>query len=300
MQDFSLTTGKTLTELTALTQDTVCGDFNYNAENHLLYEKEWHSIDPNEVIAPKDTQAYYYKKQQLKSNKDFCAKLYWKMCAQVWTSDLTSTEIIANDFEKRNGQNSAVFNKTNPIFTLTSNAKTGNDTGSAAYKTYLAISKNIDKILTTSNIRNNFNLIKGLQEAKPTGDFYFEYSQTTGNNPCFGFDGSGGLKDIIGIFGHRTGIDPAGEPLISCTGGDSSIITVDYSQPENNTDSANFYFINPNFSITGGSEKPQALPLGIGIYAGVATTNTIETTTSAKIIPFMCFCIGITETPTEA
>lgn len=298
MQDFSLTTGKTLTELTSLTQDTVCGDFNYNAENHLLYEKEWHSIDPNGVIKPSDTQNYFYKDQQLKTDPKYCGKLYWKMCAQVWTSDIESTHVIANDTDKWNGQNAAVFNNTNTIFTYISKAKNGNATGGGAYLNFLATSKNIDKLLKIDVIRKNFNLIKGLQEAKITGDYFFQYSQNKGNNLYFGFDGSGGLKDITGIFGHRTGIQPDGNPLVNCKGGDASIVMIDYSQPENTTDSEDFYRINPNLKPD--TMKPQALPLGIGIYAGVATKNSITSTKSAKIIPFMCFCIGITEAPTEA
>lgn len=298
MQEFSLTTGKTLAELTALTQDTDCGDFKYNAENHLLYEKEWHGIEPNGVITPGADQHYFYKGQQLKTNTQYCANLYWKLCAQVWTSDLTSTEIIANDFEARNGQNSAIFNNTNPVLSLTSLAKLGNDSGGSAYKRFLATSKKIDKLLSISGVTNNFKLIKGLQTANITGDYFFEYSQNTGNNPYFGFDGSGGYQDITGIFGHRTGINPDGAALLSCAGGDSTEVTFDYSQPENTTDSANFYYINSNLTDT--DKKPQALPLGVGIYSGVATTNSITTATSSKIIPFMCYCLGIAEVPKEA
>lgn len=296
MQDFSLTTGKTLTELTALTQDTVCGDFNYNAENHLLYEKEWHSIDPNGVIKPSDTQHYFYKDQQLKTDPKYCGKLYWKMCAQVWTEDIPNNEIIANNFQgsNTNKYNSAIFNSTNSFLDLVmSGYKTSRETGYV-----FMLSKKIDSILGTDVIKNNFSLIKGLQTAKPTKDYSFDYSSSSlpPNKVYFGLGLVNGSR--YGLFGNWTGegYTSTANP-IKANGGDSNIITIDYSQAENNADSNYFYSL---ADYTDPYKKPQALPLGIGIYAGITTNNSITSTTSSKIIPFMCYCIGITETPTEA
>ena len=301
MQDFSLTTGKTLTELTALTQDTVCGDFNYNAENHLLYEKEWHSIDPNGVIKPSDTQHYFYKDQQLKTDPKYCGKLYWKMCAQVWTSDIASTQIIADDFQgtNTNNYNSAIFNSTNPLLDLVMKG----------YKKYresgniFMLSKKIDGILGTDVIKSNFSLIKGLQTAKPIPDysysFYYSSSAIPPNKEYFILATPNSFG--YGLFGSWTGEGYTNNLTpIKVQGGDSNIITIDYSQAENNTDSEAFYSISISPDYTDQSKKPQALPLGIGIYAGITTKNSITSTTSSKIIPFMCYCIGITETPTEA
>lgn len=295
MQDFSLTTGKTLAELTALTQDTVCGDFNYNSENHLLYEKEWHSIDPNGVIKPSETQHYFYKDQQLKTDPKYCGKLYWKMCAQVWKSGIESTQIIANDFPKWNGQNSAVFNTTNSILTTFNAIGAG-----TSMSKFFATSKNIDNILNVKDLTNNFTLIKGLQKATPTTDYNFLYStqKTSSNGSFYLYQKSVGHSEHASIFGQSIGTTDSGsnQPLVSCTGGDTDTIIIDYSQPENVTDSDSFYNLFENSAVPG----YQALPLGIGIYSGVATKNAITSSTSSKIIPFMCFCIGITETPTEA
>lgn len=296
MQDFSLTTGKTLTELTALTQDTVCGDFNYNAENHLLYEKEWHSIDPNGVIKPSETQHYFYKDQQLKTDPKYCGKLYWKMCAQVWTRDIERTKIIANYNTMWNDQNSAVFNNKNTILATFKGIGAG-----TSMDNFLATSKKIDDILNVKYLTNNFNLIKGLQKATPTTDYNFLYStqKTTTNGSFYLYQKSVGHSEHTSIFGQYIGTTNAAstQPFVSCTGGSEEIINIEYSQPENGTDSDNFYNLFEYSTIPG----YQALPLGIGIYAGVATKNAIVTpATQERIIPFMCFCIGITETPTEA
>lgn len=298
MQDFSLTTGKTLTELTALTQDTVCGDFNYNAENHLLYEKEWHSIDPNGVIKPLDTQHYFYKDQQLKTDPKYCGKLYWKMCAQVWTSDIASAQIIANDFQgtNTNNYNSAVFNSTNPLLDL---VMMGYQTSRTSGYVFM-ISKKLDGILGTEVIKSNFSLIKGLQTAKPTPDYNFDYSSSVIPPNKIYFSLGRPNASRYGLFGSWTGEGYTSNLTpINVQGGDSNIINIDYSQAENKTDSEAFYSISISADYTDQGKRPQALPLGIGIYAGITTNNSITSTTSSKIIPFMCYCIGITETPTE-
>ena len=300
MQDFSLTTGKTLTELTALTQDTVCGDFNYNAENHLLYEKEWHSIDPNGVIKPSDTQHYFYKDQQLKTDPKYCGKLYWKMCAQVWTSDIGSANIIANNAQSNNNSKSAVFNSSNTALSLVLRSVMIQGDTAQPQKTYF-LSKKVDNILGTNDIKKNFGLIKGLQTAWPSQSYKYIYStlsQSSDEAKFFLYDDGFNYNHPSITFGQPTGTKEKGlTELISTAGGDDSTITIGYSQPENNTDSANFYNMPSEISS---NNIPQALPLGIGIYTATCYKDGITTSTSSKIIPFMCFCIGITETPTEA
>ena len=163
------------------------------------------------------------------------------------------------------------------------------------------LSKKIDGFLGTDVIKSNFSSIQGVQISKPTPDYTFEYSSSSFPPNKVYFKLGTPNNSRYGLFGNWTGEGYTNNLTpINATGGDSSIITFDYSQPENNTDSESFYNINIDTPYTDQNKKPQALPLGIGIYAGITTKNTITTTTSSKIIPFMCYCIGITETPTEA
>ena len=324
MQTFNIEIGKTKAELQAITEKTDLGAVTYDPQKKILYENEWHTIEPTNVIKPEIDGAeldYYNKTEILKKNSKYCAQIYWKaglIITDGTTSDMatpkkvinkTNKYIAGSDFNIESGLVDSIFYTRGRL-----------DAFSGFMSTSFAISEELAQILDVTDIRATLAKMPSLQRAEPTvgTDYLYSgvqsYSASLNSKSGFNIMSSSPERYITGtpsstLFGHCIAGIYSVQPLVTVSdGGDQSDeIILKYQQPENTSDSSRFYSFSVDSIASTAPDYiktyyPQALPIGVPmvIVPNFITTNSDPATNLATLTtPFIFYMLGITEIPAE-